>query len=193
MVDDKVDSDEDGIWEIANSIRWLNHTFKDKFKIEKFIFGEIYSMYYATAPDFIIGLMEELGYDKDEKLNESSEKNEEKDVKSPDSLSAYNSSHLSTNVAKSPTLPNNSIIEPSTNEQVSKNSFVLESARISQNSLNISSQQITFARVNNLFEEFETKFESEETEQDYSISQNLICLTENSGNDLLDDFKKKRT
>ncbi len=57
--------DDDSIWEIANTMRWLNQKFKDDFKIERFLFGEIYANYYQSSPEFIFGLMEELGYDKD--------------------------------------------------------------------------------------------------------------------------------
>lgn len=63
--------DEDWVWEIANSIRWLKQTFKD-FKIERFLFGEIYANYFQNASDFIVSLMEELGYDKDENADSSS-------------------------------------------------------------------------------------------------------------------------
>lgn len=67
----KTKVDEDWVWEIANSIRWLKQAFKD-FKIEKFLFGEIYANYFQMASDFILSLMEELGYDKDDNTNESS-------------------------------------------------------------------------------------------------------------------------
>ena len=55
--------DDDDVWEIANLIRWLNQLFKDKFKIERFLFGEIYANYYTASPEFLFSLMEELGYD----------------------------------------------------------------------------------------------------------------------------------
>lgn len=66
----KTKVDEDWVWEIANSIRWLKQAFKD-FKIEKFLFGEIYANYFQNASDFIVSLMEELGYDKEDNANES--------------------------------------------------------------------------------------------------------------------------
>lgn len=56
----KVKVDDDDVWDIANSIRWVRQKFKD-FKIERFLFGEIYASYFANAPDFINSLMEELG------------------------------------------------------------------------------------------------------------------------------------
>lgn len=55
--------DDDAVWEIANYIRWLNQAFHEKFKIEKFLFGEIYSNYYLSSPELLMNLMEELGYD----------------------------------------------------------------------------------------------------------------------------------
>lgn len=70
-ISNKVKVDEDWVWEIANSTRWLKQIFKD-FKIEKFLFGEIYANYFQTASEFILSLMEELGYDKDDHANESS-------------------------------------------------------------------------------------------------------------------------
>lgn len=56
----KIKVDDDWVWDIANQIRWLKQKFKD-FKIERFLFGEIYANYYLTASDFICSLMEELG------------------------------------------------------------------------------------------------------------------------------------
>ncbi len=67
----KVKVDDDWVWDIANSIRWLKQKFKD-FKIERFLFGEIYASYFTQAPDFISSLMEELGYDKEDNGAESS-------------------------------------------------------------------------------------------------------------------------
>jgi hypothetical protein len=69
----RVRVDDDCVWEIANSVRWISQTFKEKFKIEKFLFGDIYAAYFAQASDFIQSLMEELGYDKDEKSSSSDE------------------------------------------------------------------------------------------------------------------------
>lgn len=62
----KVKVDEDFVWELANSIRWLSQAFKHTFKIEKFLFGEIYATYNGQAPEFILALLEELGYDQEE-------------------------------------------------------------------------------------------------------------------------------
>lgn len=58
--------DEDFVWELANSVRWLSQTFKQRFKIEKFLFGEIYAGYHdsTAASELVQSLMEELGYDK---------------------------------------------------------------------------------------------------------------------------------
>lgn len=70
--------DEDGIWEIANWIRFLSQTFKERFKIEKFLFGEVYATYASSTSSLAItssqelmsSLMEELGYDKEDKEND---------------------------------------------------------------------------------------------------------------------------
>jgi hypothetical protein len=59
----RVRLDEDFVWDVANSIRWLSQTFKEKFKIEKFLFGELYAAYNGQAGEIISSLMEELGYD----------------------------------------------------------------------------------------------------------------------------------
>jgi hypothetical protein len=65
-VPSKVKVDEDFVWELANSIRWLSQTFKHTFKIERFLFGEIYANYHDQAPEFILALLEELGHDQEE-------------------------------------------------------------------------------------------------------------------------------
>lgn len=79
--DGKVRVDDDWVWDIANSIRWLKQTFKD-FKIERFLFGEIYANYSLNAPEFISSLMEELGYDKEDN-NASESSSEDESVHSP--------------------------------------------------------------------------------------------------------------
>lgn len=62
-----IKADEDFVWELANSVRWLSQTFKQRFKIEKFLFGELYAAYHTgPATEIIQSLMEELGYDKEE-------------------------------------------------------------------------------------------------------------------------------
>lgn len=59
--------DEDFVWELANLVRWLSQVFKQRFKIEKFLFGEIYAAYHGgVATELVQSLMEELGYDKDD-------------------------------------------------------------------------------------------------------------------------------
>ena len=67
--------DDDWVWEIANLIRWLSQTFKEKFKIEKFLFGEIFTTYHSNSPEFILSLMEELGYDKDDNNGDDKDSN----------------------------------------------------------------------------------------------------------------------
>jgi hypothetical protein len=77
--------DDDDVWEIANLIRWLNQLFKEKFKIERFLFGEIYPNYYLNSPEFVVSLMEELGYDK-------SQNDDDSDVDSDDNTTINNES-----------------------------------------------------------------------------------------------------
>lgn len=94
LVNNQSKIDDDCVWEIANSIRWLNQIFKDKFKIEKFLFGEIYANYYHLASEFILDLMEELGYDKDDNNSGDTsidKKNDDESLISNSSLNQSNS------------------------------------------------------------------------------------------------------
>lgn len=74
-VQGKVRVDDDFVWELANTIRWLSQILKEKFKIEKFIFGEIYANYHVNSAELVLSLMEELGYDNenDETINGSNQ------------------------------------------------------------------------------------------------------------------------
>ena len=59
---------------MANSIKWLSRTFKQRFKIEKFLFGEIYNAYHMGATNEMVkAIMEELGYDKDDENKSDSD------------------------------------------------------------------------------------------------------------------------
>jgi hypothetical protein len=104
--------DDDCIWEIANTMRWLNQKFKDKFKIERFLFGEIYTNYCQTSPEFIFSLMEELGYDKDNDNDTTSN-----DDQSSNSLSnSFN--NFDTSEPKNSSKPNdNDLIDESTSRK----------------------------------------------------------------------------
>jgi len=63
--------DEDSVWEIANSFRMLSQMFRERFKIERFLFTEIYANFNTPqSSEFILTLMEELGYDKEEQLSQ---------------------------------------------------------------------------------------------------------------------------
>ncbi len=188
-IDYKVRVDEDHVWEIANMIRWLNQTFKEKFKIDKFVFGEIFSTYSAIASDFIFALMEEMGYDKDDKLEDILDNFEEREIKS-ESLLLSESSQQSKNsnylhVTCTKTANDNEIYKKQTAES---NLVIDKSISTSLNNINNS-----FVRVNNLFEEFEQNHETlEALEYDCSNSQNVSCSNDESQYNLLDDFKTKK-
>ena len=83
----KTPIDDDDVWEVANLIRWLNQLFKEKFKIEKFLFGEIYSNYYLNSPEFVVSLMEELGYDNSQNDDDTDENNGDDTNNESDSVS----------------------------------------------------------------------------------------------------------
>jgi hypothetical protein len=159
----KLKLDDDWIWEIANSIRWLSQTFREKFKIERFLFGEIYANYFMSGGEFILSLMEELGYDKDENNllansnpnNNSSHNNDENLNTSNRSESALNKSSPSSRVFLkqqfSPQSSNNQVNNNARKENVyySMGSCLNESQEDTNQSL--SSQGAL--RINNLFEE----------------------------------------
>ena len=166
--------DDDWVWEIANLIRWLKQTFKD-FKIERFLFGEIYSNYFLNASEFILSLMEELGYDKEENLNDSSS-----------SSSPKKPSPNSTPLKQTSTYFNSQQMNDSLNEQksISFHSSSLQLLREDSNS------SYTFVGgVNSLFEE-ECPDEVDSKEHDeLSNSHNK----DENKDDLLNEFEKKKT
>jgi hypothetical protein len=96
----KTKVDDDWVWEIANSIRWLSQNFKEKFKIEKFLFGEIYATYHPLVPDFMMSLMEELGYDKEN--NDDTDDNVQSSLCSSSAPTSPTGSPLATPVKLSP-------------------------------------------------------------------------------------------
>jgi hypothetical protein len=177
---EKVCVNEDDIWEIANSIRWLNQTFKDTFKIEKFIFGEIYPSYFTNFPEFMTSLMEELGYDKEEKV-ENNENIEEKETFKLDSISP------SSIVNKSLATSSESI---KLNYPIIKTSFLeIESADTLQNGKKNFTN--SFFRVTNIFEEFESKNELE-NEYDNTIQNVHHNINEEECDELFEDLKRKK-
>lgn len=106
--------DEDFVWELANSVRWLSQVFKQRFKIEKFLFGEIYSGYHgSSASELVQSLMEELGYDKDDNDDDESDAESESPNKSASSHAEPSTNSSQQFVSKppvtSPTLSRNGI------------------------------------------------------------------------------------
>ena len=63
--------DGDFVWELANSIRCLAQTVKDRFKIERFLRDELCPTYKSKAPRLVKALLEELGYTKEDESNVS--------------------------------------------------------------------------------------------------------------------------
>ena len=61
--------DGDFVWELANSIRCLAQTVKDRFKIERFLRDELCPTYKSKAPRLVKALLEELGYTKEDESN----------------------------------------------------------------------------------------------------------------------------
>ncbi len=107
------------MWDIANSIRWLKQKFKD-FKIEKFLFGEIYANYFLNASDFILSLMEELGYDKEDNGNESngssSSSAESSPANSPTKKSPQKAAHFSQQQQKQLNISSESLKQKNSNK-----------------------------------------------------------------------------
>jgi hypothetical protein len=123
--------DDDCVWEVANSIRWLNQTFKEKFKIEKFLFGEIYSNYYQMSPEFILNLMEELGYDKEDNNNNNN--------------AADTSSEISDTTT---TTTNNNTTIANGNKRNSLNNSKDDDSILSNSSINLNQSADSFADTN---------------------------------------------
>lgn len=167
----KISIDEDFVWEVANSVRWISQTFKEKFKIEKFLFGEIYPSYFAIAPELILSLMEELGYDKEENLDES--------CNSSNAASASNSLLVTPN--KSP----NRLLKNDNNYSQFSESFSKDEAP--------NSTLGGISKLNALFEDFCPKNEIESNENDELAPSQKNEEKDNDSDDLLNDFKKKKT
>lgn len=167
----KIPLDEDFVWEIANSIRWISQIFKEKFKIEKFIFGEVYPSYFGQAPEIILSLMEELGYDKEDNLDES--------CNSSNPASASNSLHISPNKSPSVLSKNDNNYSQFT-DVFSKNEQANTTPAAS-------------SKLNALFEDIYAKNEMEPNENDDQLQSQKNEDKDNDSDDLLNDFKKKKT
>lgn len=170
IISHKPPIDEDFVWEVANSVRWISQTFKEKFKIEKFLFGEIYPSFFSIAPELILSLMEELGYDKEENLDES--------CNSSNPASASNSLVVTPN--KSPSL----LLKNDNNYSQFSESFSKEESD------NTASAGVS--KLNALFEDFCSKNEFEANESDELIPSQKNEEKDNDSDDLLNDFKKKK-
>lgn len=192
----KVKVDEDWIWDIANTIRWLKQTFKD-FKIEKFLFGEIYANYFQSATDFILNLMEELGYDKDDNTNNNNESNSNSSNSSPTKNNS-STQHLNDS--------NNEQTKQTNLSQITTNTTIplsMSSKLLSQLTHSNSNTALSFLRedsnsnysftggVNSLFEdEYPERNNNESDLNEYDDqSQNTNF---DDGDKLLTDLKKKK-
>lgn len=189
----KVKVDEDCVWEIANSIRWLKQTFKD-FKIEKFLFGEVYANYFHTASDFILSLMEELGYDKDDNnANESSSDSPDSPLKkSSTQLNDSNNDSRHSNPSAKETIPLSSSSKFLSQLTHSSSNPALSYLREDSNS-----NYSYTGGVSSLFEDdFPERSNNNNNDSDLNehdeLSQNTNFNSNNDSDKLLDDLKKKK-
>jgi len=192
----KTKVDDDWVWEIANSIRWLSQHFKEKFKIEKFLFGEIYATYHPILPDFIISLMEELGYDKEDN-NDTDDNGAQSSLNSSAPASA-SGSPLATPVKPSPfkgsqppTLAANNVssFAASFTSQYSNNlTFTggISSLFEDLSSQTIQNSQTTNVNASSIFND------SNENDDNNNTTLTNNQSNENNSDDVLDEFKKKK-
>jgi hypothetical protein len=192
----KTKVDDDWVWEIANSIRWLSQHFKEKFKIEKFLFGEIYATYHPILPDFIISLMEELGYDKEDN-NDTDDNGAQSSLNSSAPASA-SGSPLATPVKPSPfkgsqpplAANNISSFAASFTSQYSNNlTFTggISSLFEDLSSQTIQNSQTTNVNASSIFND------SNENDDNHNTTLTNNQSNENISDDVLDEFKKKKT
>ena len=197
----KTKVDDDWVWEIANSIRWLSQNYKEKFKIEKFIFGEIYETYNPLLSDLFQSLKEELGYDNDE--NTDTDDNAQSSSLCSSAPTSPTSSPLATPVKPSPLKNGQSSLVSS----IVTNS---SSQHISSTTKNDTSLTFT-GGINSLFEDFTSQSQSvfnqgssinassifndsnENDDNNNTTLTNTHATNENNSDDLLDEFKKKKT
>lgn len=113
--------DDDFVWELANLVRWLSQVFKQRFKIEKFLFGEIYAAYHGgVATELVQSLMEELGYDKDD--DDDSDAESESPNKSANNSDLLAQSAQSTQQVQQPiTSPSGNLLLSSGNQIIPTN------------------------------------------------------------------------
>lgn len=197
-ISNKVRVDDDFVWEIANSIRWLSQTFKDKFKIEKFLFGEIYSNYFVIAPELIVGLMEELGYDKDDNLDEN---NTSLNSSASPSTSILITPHKSPSALSKNSNNYSQFSETSLKESQSGSNIKPAPAVITahcnltnllKEDSNSNSSNLFVSRVNSLFEDFAQPTEPDSHENDDFVSSQNNEDKDRDSDDLLNDFKKEK-
>ncbi len=179
--------DDDWIWEIANLIRWMSQTFREKFKIEKFLFTDIYGTYHHVNPDFVIALMEELGYDKDDGDESSNQALSEK------TDTSTRSSPLATPLAQTPVKSSPS----------KKNVTVSKFGKHLINEDSNSTLTITpiSGGINSLFEDAIEYCSQSNANNPNNISNtsnnendtsNHNASNENNDDDILNDLKKKK-
>ncbi len=192
----KTKVDDDWVWEIANSIRWLSQHFKEKFKIEKFLFGEIYATYHPILPDFIISLMEELGYDKED--NNDTDDNAAQSSLNSSSIASASGSPLATPVKESPlkssqpSLPTNTSVTVFATSFISQYSNLTFTGGISSLFEDLSSQtiqnsQTANANASSIFND------SNENDDNNNTTITNNHSHETGGDDILDEFRKKKT
>lgn len=182
--------DDDFVWEMANSIRWLSQTFKQRFKIEKFLFGDVYAAYHGGAAlELVQALMEELGYDKDDEdddENDSSHESDDQDVSDKENGTQCDNSKKpkSNNPFTSPPPP------PPPAQQTHVDSFNTP-VKKAPATFEMSYSQNTSIRVTSLFED--TCSQSNDVEATYFLEEltQTSCFADDPI-DLLDDFKRKK-
>jgi len=201
--------DEDCVWEIANSFRMLSQMFRERFKIERFLFTEIYANYHTpSSSEFILSLMEELGYDKEDQLSQLNNNNNNNNTNQTDSANqSMQQQNDSTHNATLTTTSNK-------NEPSPFKTPISTPLKSQNNQLNASVGNLAMSRpfqlvgsLNNLFEEFGEKtsssqlstsvhvhssnveFDLDETSQSQQAHNNS---NNDENDDLLSDLKKKK-
>jgi hypothetical protein len=199
--------DEDCVWEIANSFRMLSQMFRERFKIERFLFTEIYANFHTLqSSEFILSLMEELGYDKEEQLSQLINNNNSNNANQTDSA---NQAIAQQNESVSNTMLTTA---KNMNEASPFKTPVSTPLKSQHNQLNPSISNLGLSRqlvgsLNNLFEEFGEKssssqlstsvyvhsshveFDLDETSQSQQAHNNS---NNDENDDLLPDLKKKK-
>lgn len=203
-VANKVKVDEDFVWETANSIRWLSQTFKEKFKIEKFLFGEVYASYFGTAPELTVSLMEELGYDKDDNLDEtnsSANSSPSTSILVTPNKSPSVSNQIPTATSVSKNANNYSQFNEQASKELSQSNSSLKLAHrlgsfsnptLLREDSNSSNSCAFTGRVNSLFEDYNQSNDVDSHENDDYISSQNNEDRDRDSDDLLNDFIRKK-